>query len=90
MTHLYLMRDAAGEPIYVGISDNLPLRLRVHRSQSPWFHEVAEIESYPCDSRADAEELEVCAAAAYRPRHNVNLVPGRRRERGSRVARRAA
>lgn len=90
MTAIYLMRDAAGDPIYVGISDNLPLRLRVHRTQSPWFHEVAAVETYPCGSRDEAEELESCAAAAYRPRYNVNLVPGRRRERGMRAARRSA
>lgn len=85
-TTVYLMRDAKGEPIYVGITAHIARRMNLHEHQSPWISEVASIETLPCANRSDALEMEGCIAAAYRPRHNVNLVPGRRAERGMRRA----
>lgn len=44
---LYRLRAADGTLLYVGCTADLPKRLRRHRSDKPWWPEVAILESEP-------------------------------------------
>jgi hypothetical protein len=67
---LYRHFDNDGVLLYVGISLSAVRRLAQHRSQSPWFEEIATIrvEVYP--SRAAALAAETRAIQTEAPRHN--------------------
>jgi len=66
---IYVLRDAAGDVLYVGCTIYLKVRLQTLPSQVPWWSEVADIRSYRVpEMRAGIEEL--AAIRALRPRYN--------------------
>lgn len=68
--HLYRIRDASGELLYVGISRELCRRLREHQKASPWWLQAASAttEVYP-DWRS-ARQAERATIADEHPAHN--------------------
>lgn len=74
---LYRFFDASGELLYVGITMNPVGRWASHRTEKPWWSEVATItlESHP--SREAVERAERDAIRAERPRYNVAHHPDR-------------
>lgn len=40
---LYIFRDTAGAPIYIGQSGNVPQRLKEHARRAPWHKHVASV-----------------------------------------------
>lgn len=80
---VYVMRNAAAEIIYVGMTADIKSRMRVHSSKSAWLGEVALIETHSCANRDEAAELEICAIAAWEPRHNVRHNPAAHGSRAS-------
>lgn len=65
------MFDRAGALLYVGISYNAAARASAHRTQQPWWEQVATITvEHTGLDRADVEELERRAILAERPRYN--------------------
>uniref|UniRef100_A0AAU2K3A2 GIY-YIG nuclease family protein n=1 Tax=Streptomyces sp. NBC_00049 TaxID=2903617 RepID=A0AAU2K3A2_9ACTN len=69
-TALYRLRDAAGNLLYVGISDAPPRRWREHRKEMLWWREVesSEVEWHPTES--SAREAEGAAIWSESPRYN--------------------
>lgn len=69
-TCLYRHRSAAGELLYVGIALSPAARLQGHRSEAPWFREIASITVEWFENRLEAMRAEVMAIRAERPRFN--------------------
>lgn len=67
----YRFYDAAGELLYVGITASLPSRLGGHRSDKPWWTEVANVRVEHFADRASVLQAEKSAIARERPRWNV-------------------
>lgn len=78
---VYLMRDPAGEIIYVGKASSLKNRVRSYfhapASQSPkvqvMMRHVADLEYIVTRSEVEALVLECNLIKSYRPRYNINL-----------------
>lgn len=68
-TALYRLYDAEGALLYVGVTDDLPTRMRIH-SEKYWWSEVARKTVAWYDDRDDAEQAETLAIAAEKPRYN--------------------
>lgn len=67
---LYRFFDSSNTLLYIGITNNIPHRLRSHSELQPWWEEVASatMEHYP--DRDALEEAERSAIRTERPRHN--------------------
>lgn len=78
---VYLMKDAAGEVLYVGKAKNLRARLRsyvqVERDSRPQIRFLMErtaiIETIVTDTEKEALILENTLIKQYRPRYNIHL-----------------
>jgi hypothetical protein len=88
---LYVMYNRKMEPIYVGFSRNLFLRLQYHGYRSPWIEEIAAIKVlwYPdrLQARKAEAELILKLAPKYNQHHNhshlqVAAPPEKKRSRG--------
>jgi excinuclease UvrABC nuclease subunit len=77
---LYRFFDEAGELLYVGITVNLPLRLRAH-SQRDWWTDVRTMTAEEHPDREAVLVAERVAIEGEHPRHNVCLNRGRRQPR---------
>ncbi len=83
---VYLMRNAAGEVIYVGKAVNLAQRVRSYFQPSSQEHpkvrrlvrEVADLEWILTNSEVEALILEANLIKRYRPRYNVRLKDDKR------------
>ena len=83
---VYLMRNAAGEVIYVGKAVNLAQRVRsyFHRSSQEQpkvrrlVREIADLEWILTNSEVEALILEANLIKRYRPRYNVRLKDDKR------------
>ncbi|MFI8191403.1 GIY-YIG nuclease family protein [Streptomyces sp. NPDC085946] len=69
-TALYRLYNVAGDLLYVGISNNPENRLRGHRSDKSWWHEVDGVSIHWFDTRYKASVAEAEAIAVEKPRHN--------------------
>jgi len=67
---LYRLRDAAGELIYVGITNDIRARFYAHAREKWWWNQVAscEIEFWP--TRLSLENEEVRVIQTEKPRYN--------------------
>lgn len=71
---VYVIRDRAGEVVYVGVTKNLRSRIKVHsrltddRGYGSW-----SAEAWP--TRAEAEAEEVRLTRRHRPKHNIFVGP---------------
>ncbi|MEV8610211.1 GIY-YIG nuclease family protein [Amycolatopsis sp. NPDC051373] len=68
---LYRMYDETGQLLYVGISIDPGKRMAQHRSDKPWFSQVANITVQPMPSRKAALEAERESIKNERPTFNV-------------------
>lgn len=73
---LYRFFDANGVLLYVGVTANLPLRLRAHRRRD-WWLDVRSMTTEGHPDRAAVLAAERIAIETERPRHNVCLNRGR-------------
>lgn len=69
-TALYRLFDAAGDLLYVGITNNVKVRMQGHRADKRWWPEVVEkrITWYP--NRPDAAAAEDRAIKTEDPRYD--------------------
>jgi predicted GIY-YIG superfamily endonuclease len=63
---VYVLFDAAGEPCYIGSTQNFRERARVHRTGIAYERWVA----YPCTDREAAYELETRLLKEHKPYRN--------------------
>jgi hypothetical protein len=68
---LYRFFDASGALLYVGITCDLPERVRRHRGEKAWWLDVANITVQHYADRQSVEEAEREAIERERPRWNV-------------------
>jgi len=76
---VYLVEDAAGVLLYIGLTINPRQRRASHQSASPWFREMARtrmIGPLPGDAAADLESVLILKLG---PRHNKRRCSPRRR-----------
>ncbi|HEU5108316.1 MAG TPA: hypothetical protein VFT95_07140 [Micromonosporaceae bacterium] len=67
---LYRFYDRTDALLYVGISMDLPARLRSHRREKPWWVEIAHITVELHESRRAALAAEAVAIAEEKPLYN--------------------
>jgi predicted GIY-YIG superfamily endonuclease len=70
-TALYRLYDAHGDLLYIGATDNLKGRFNQHRTEKPWWGEVARKTAAWYATRAEAFAAEDHAIACENPRHNI-------------------
>jgi hypothetical protein len=68
---LYRLRDAAGQLLYVGVTNNLGHRMKQHRRVQTWWGNVATIEAEIHPNRQAVLAAEDAAILAENPRWNV-------------------
>src|SRR5215204_4079709 len=69
--HVYYLRNAAGQYLYIGMSSNIKARLRAHRYDRRWRHELARVDVSEEMPRAEAEEFERREIFRLQPLHNI-------------------
>lgn len=69
-TFVYTLSDAAGRPLYVGCTSNLPQRLACHRRERHWWAEVVHIRLEHYADRDHGFEVEKQRIYELRPAHN--------------------
>jgi predicted GIY-YIG superfamily endonuclease len=70
-TALYRLYSAAGDLLYVGITDHLKLRLAAHAKDKPWWGQVARKTVTWHPSKDEAAAAEAQAIHEERPAHNA-------------------
>lgn len=70
-TFLYRLYDAQDELLYVGITENVRLRMQRHAAIQPWWNQVERLEVATYSSRDEAEEAELRAIRGERPKMNI-------------------
>jgi hypothetical protein len=71
---VYRLNSRFGRVLYVGLTGNLPTRLKVHAQSRAWWPEVAEVEVCEFTTRDAAAIAERAQIARYRPQYNA-LIP---------------
>lgn len=72
---LYRFYDAAGRLLYVGVTANLPQRLRGHGKRD-WWQDVRTMHAEPHRGRRAVLAAERAAIEQERPLHNVRMNGG--------------
>lgn len=72
---LYRLFNAAGELLYIGITNDLNARFSWHAGRSPWWPEVADCRTDFFPSREALRAAETQAIKAEQPRYNRASVP---------------
>lgn len=80
-TGVYILRDEAGEPIYIGKAKSLRDRVRAYFRDDPSAHHkppemyprIADFDTIVTDSEAEALILESNLIKEYSPRYNIRL-----------------
>lgn len=67
---VYRCTDVAGQLLYIGTSTDVCQRLKQHRSQMPWWPEVARVRVEIHRTRPAAFAAEREAIESERPMHN--------------------
>lgn len=84
---LYRLYNAAGELLYIGMSDNPSRRFVEHATSQPWRRKISVRETGAWyESRAEAHEAEMKAIRAEAPRYNEHRGIGAAPVRNIRVA----
>jgi predicted GIY-YIG superfamily endonuclease len=76
-TALYRLRDSGCDLLYVGITDNLRVRMGCHRREQWWWPHVRHIAVEWYAEREQADYAETLAIAAEHPEHNKAKRPRR-------------
>lgn len=80
MIGVYVLADADDKPLYVGASNDIARRIKQHRDRKPhWWRSVADVWTYPTDTRSEAHDNEQRLIQELRPPFNRMLrsSPGR-------------
>jgi hypothetical protein len=81
-TMLYRLYNAAGELIYVGITEKFGGRFTQHE-HSPWWPEVDRVETQRYPTRLDAQGAEIALIQSQLPKYNdCNIANAERARRG--------
>ena len=67
---MYRMFSADGTLVYVGCTGNVPKRLDLHRSATPWWDDVATVTVQHFPNRRSALDAEAQAIRSESPRYN--------------------
>lgn len=68
---VYVLRSAAGEPLYVGMSSNVLARLGAHLTNPDRRRHVAGVQLLRCRSQREAARIELRLIREYRPPWNI-------------------
>lgn len=68
---VYVLHDARGVLLYVGITDRGPVRLVEHYRTKPWFPQVHRVEFERYETRAASEAREKYLIQTRAPLHNI-------------------
>ena len=82
--YVYLLRDAAGAPIYVGCSANILGRLGDHMERKDRRARIATVSLIRCRSAEEMRRLETALIHLHKPELNVRGLLGRPRRKNSR------
>ena len=85
-TAVYRIRDAAGELLYIGMTNSVPIRWNQHMLYQPWWNELRSLTVEFLDTREEAEAAEKAAILGELPKYNRTYLlhlraksgPGRR------------
>jgi predicted GIY-YIG superfamily endonuclease len=69
-TALYRLYDSAGELLYIGVTSNPQVRWGQHKSEKPWWPQVARKTLEWLPTRDEALDAEPRAIVSERPRYN--------------------
>jgi predicted GIY-YIG superfamily endonuclease len=69
-TAVYRIRDEAGELLYIGMTNCVPVRWNQHMLYQPWWDELRSLTVEFCGSREEAAAAEKAAILAERPKYN--------------------
>lgn len=72
--YVYLLHDATGKVLYVGMAANPMNRIRAHMRR-PWGDEIDHMTIHPFRHELDAVRAEKIAIAELRPPHNLSFNP---------------
>lgn len=72
---LYRLFAVDGTLLYIGITADLPARLRQHAGDKDWWHEVARHTATPCADRRAALAAESMSINRERPLYNTQYGP---------------
>lgn len=73
---VYRCFDADGALLYIGVSGDICTRVKQHRSQTSWWHEVSRVVIRLHPNRTAAFAAEIAAIRAEHPRYNVRHKAG--------------
>jgi predicted GIY-YIG superfamily endonuclease len=71
-TSLYRFYDENNELLYVGITNNLPARIKEHADEKTWWPLVTTIHVTHISDRKDARLLEATVIRTEHPRYNLH------------------
>jgi hypothetical protein len=81
-TAVYRIRDAAGELLYIGMTNSVPIRWNAHMLYQPWWDELRSLTVEFLDTREEAAAAEKAAILGEVPKYNKTyLLPRRPRHR---------
>ena len=75
---VYRIYNAADELIYIGMSYEPAVRVRVQRREKAWGHEIARYEVDWHQDRAASQRAEEQLIKEFQPRYNVTHTPEHR------------
>lgn len=69
---VYVLRDADGADLYVGITSNLPARVKAHQRTQPWADEIDPAQTVATDEMPWEKALaaEEATIRERKPKHN--------------------
>lgn len=67
---VYLLFDVNDELLYVGVTSCQMHRIFQHQRSQPWFPFVESCKFEHCDTREEAEDLEVAYIRVHQPKYN--------------------
>lgn len=71
--HVYSIFSAAGELLYVGMTQDIKKRIAEHRRSKDWYAEAESIMAFEFPDRATAAAAEAEAISELQPIHNQRL-----------------
>lgn len=68
---VYWLLDAEGQPLYIGMTDNLRRRMSQHATERYWWPDVASVAHTDEMTRREAGITELSDIQSHWPRHNL-------------------
>jgi len=73
---IYKFYNSDNELLYVGITNNIKMRLKQHKQDKYWFKEVNKVFTSDKVTRNEAHIYEVYYIANYSPKYNIDFSKG--------------